>query len=155
MTENNEYTATPEQQPEVWKTEVISELSQLDYNWRYVSVGETPVGVLTQAKTSIEKYSVPRQRAYDVLHDWLEANKDDADVFTASLIELVEPLAEALGVDVEIQEEATVEARFTVYYSRKPWEEKTPFDSSDLSVSIEGNYGFELSDWSTDYIEVN
>lgn len=163
MTENNEYNATPTPTPEEQlaqeqKTEAVNKLSELDYSWRYVSVGETPIGVFQQALTTAEKYSVPRKRAHDILHDWLESNKDDGKVFTDTVIELVEPLAEALGVDVEVSDTFDIRVDATVYYSRKAWEndEKVVSELVDnLGVKITESYSDYLTDYSTDSIEVN
>jgi hypothetical protein len=64
-------------------------------------------------------------------------------------------LEDPLSLDLEVQEEAEVEATLTVYYYRKPWEKNLPLDSSDISISVEGNYGFDISDYSVDHVSVN
>jgi hypothetical protein len=159
MTENNEYEATPtpeEQLAQEQKTEAVNGLSELDYSWRYVSVGDTPIGVLQQALVTAEKYSVPRKRAHDILHDWLESNKEDSNVFTDEVIELLEPLAEALGVDVTVEEKRDLRIDVTVRYNRHAWQKDDDVCSElidNLSVRIDESYSDYLVDYDTDSIE--
>ena len=160
MTENNEYEATPtpeEQLAQQQKTEAVNKLSELDYSWRYISIGDAPVSVLSQAVETAEKYSVPRKRAHDILHDWLESNKEDSKVFTDEVVELVEGLAEALGVDVSVDEKVDIRIDATVRYVRKPWQKDEDVYTElvdNLSVRIDENYSDYLVDYDTDSIEV-
>jgi hypothetical protein len=162
MTEYNENNATPTPTPEEQlaqeqKTEAVNKLSELDYAWRYVSVGETPIGVFQQALTTAEKYSVPRKRAHDILRDWLEENKEDF-AFTETIVGLIEPLAETLGVDIEVSDKFDIRIDATVHYSRKVWEddEKIVEELLDnLSATITESYSDYLSDYEIDSIEVN
>lgn len=149
----NEAVPSPEEQAVAKRKEVIEELTNLDWGYRYLDFDhayqalEHTVKVINGKKESLKK-------AREVVQEFL-ATLDGDDELSTELITMFTDLEYPLSLDLDVQEEATVEARFTIYYYRKPWEKNVDVDSSDLSVSIEGNYGFELSDWSTDYIEVN
>ncbi len=162
MTENNEYEATPNEavvnealaQAEAEKTAVFNELRDLDWGYRYIGGDNVDIEFARHTAKVIKSKQESLKKAREIVQEFLSTIDEDSEL-PAELIEMFTDLEDPLGLDLEVQEEATVEARFTVYYYRKPWEKSTELDSSDLSVSIEGNYGFELSDWSTDYIEVN
>ena len=149
----NEAVPSPEEQAVTKRKEIIEDLKSLDYMYRYLDFDhayqalEHTVSVIKSKQESLKK-------AREVVQEFL-STLDGDDELPIELITMFSELESPLSLDLEVQEEASVEARFTIYYYRKPWEKNTEVDSSDLSVSIEGNYGFELSDWSTDYIEVN
>lgn len=150
---NNEATPTPEEQAVTKRLELIEDLKSLDYGYRYLDF-EHSYQVLEQTVKVIKGKQESLKKAREVVQEFLSTLDEDSEL-GSELITMFTDLEDPLSLDLEVQEEATVEARFTIYYYRKPWEKNVEVDSSDLSVSIEGNYGFELSDWSTDYIEVN
>jgi exonuclease VII small subunit len=159
MTENNEYNATPEvtptpeEQAVTKRGELIQDLKSLDYGYRYLDF-EHSYQVLEQTVKVIKGKQESLKKAREVVQEFLSTLDEDSDL-SSELITMFSDLEDPLSLDLEVMEEAEVEATLTVYYYRKPWEKNLPLDSSDISISVEGNYGFYISDYSVDHVSVN
>jgi flagellin-specific chaperone FliS len=151
--ENNEAVPSIEEQTATKRRELIEDLKSLDYMYRYLDFDhayqalEHTVSVIKSKQESLKK-------AREVVQEFL-STLDSDDELASELITMFSDLEDPLSLDLEVQEEAVVEATLTIYYYRKPWEKNLPLDSSDISISVEGNYGFDVSDYSVDHVSVN
>ena len=152
---NNEATPelTPEEQAFNKRGELIKELKDLHYGYRYLDF-EHSYQVLEQSVTVIKDKQESLRKAREVVQEFLSTLDEDSDL-SSELIAMFDELEDPLSLDLEVTEEATVEASITVYYYRKPWEKSSDLDSSDISISVEGNYGFDISDYCVDHVSVN
>lgn len=162
MSEYEEVNNTPNEEvvnealaeAEAKRKETIAKLESLDWGFRYVVIEDgVNQGFLDHVEKSLTKKQDSLRKAREVVQEFLETVDGDSEL-SQELIAMFTDLEDPLNLDLDVTEEATVEARFIVYYSRKPWERAGELDSSDLSVSIEGNYGFDIDDYSVDSVEV-
>lgn len=156
--ENNNNESTPEKTLEELRNEkrleLIGKLEERDWSFKYAyGVNETPYEVLETVYQSIQKYAVPFLKAKDALNDWLEANKEESDIFTEEVSELVEALSDPLGVEVEVREKVELRIVATIEYIRKPWEKDDKVRGElleNLDVSIKESYSDYLYDYTID-----
>lgn len=149
MTENNEYeaTPTPEEQAVTKRREVIGELLNLDWGYRYLD-SEHPYQILEHTVSILKNKAEARRALEKTIDEWVDA-QIEFDGQTQALLNLLE---ESLTLDAYESKSIDIEITATVYVCRKKWEADEDIDIDNIGVSLDGNYGLEIDDYSIDSI---
>ena len=161
MTENNEYEATPNEavvdealkQAEAERTAVFDELQNLDYGFRYQNKDGANIDLLRHTVAVLKTRLEARRALEKSIDEWVSGMKERYGyTFDDDVIALLDILEDALSLDAYENKSIDIEISATVYVSRKKWEADEDIDIDNISVSLEGNYGFEIDDYSIDSI---
>ena len=149
MTENNEYEATPspEEQADTKRRELIQDLKSLDWGYRYLD-SEHPYQILEHTVSILKNKAEARRALEKTIDEWVDA-QIEFDGQTQALLNLLE---ESLTLDAYESKSIDIEITATVYVCRKKWEADEDIDIDNIGVSLDGNYGLEIDDYSIDSI---
>jgi hypothetical protein len=154
MTENNEYNATPEATPSIEeqvatkRKAVIEELTNLDWGYRYLD-SEHPYQILEHTVKVIKGKVEARKALTTAIDEWVDSQDGEFAEQTRALLDILE---DSLSLDAYTNKSIDIEITATVYVSRKKWEADEDIDIEDIGVTLEGNYGLEIDDYSIDSI---